>query len=102
MAWFKNLRELLGIQKKEECLCMIVTEQEGAEIWINGKNTGLVTPKPVYIPKHVEAQLTLKLTGHHDHIAYLRSPHTLTYYHCRLERIPLRLIRNENYQATAL
>lgn len=102
MAWFTTLREFLGIQKKDDCLCMIVTEQEGSEIWINGKNTGQVTPKPVYIPKHVEVQLTLKLTGHRDHVAYLRSSSTLTYYHCRLERIPLRLIHNENCQTAAL
>jgi len=95
MAWFKTLRELLIPSKPQMCLCMVVTEQEGAEIWINDKKTNYVTPKAVAFPKDVETKLTLKLVGHKDHTAYVRSSHTLTYYHCQLERVPLRLIRNE-------
>lgn len=95
MTWFKNLRELLGMQKTAMCLCMVVSEQEGAEIWINDRKTNFVTPKAVAIPKGPETKITLKLIGHHDHTAYVKSAHTLTYYHCTLDRIPLRLIRNE-------
>lgn len=103
MAWFKNLRELLGLQKPQSlCLCMVVTEQEGAEIWVNDKNTSYVTPKAISIPKDKETKVTLKMIGHKDHTAYVKSAHTLTYYHCSLERIPLRLIRNEVYQSASL
>ncbi|MEK2646034.1 hypothetical protein [Bdellovibrio sp. BCCA] len=104
MAWFKNLRELLGLQKNSTmCLCMVVSEQEGAEIWLNDRKTNFVTPKAVAIPKGPETKITLKLVGHKDHIAYVKSAHTLTYYHCKLERIPLRLIRNnEIYQSASL
>lgn len=102
MAWFKDLRELLGIQKDEKCLCMVVSEQEGAEIWISDKKTSFVTPKLVALPKNSEIKITLKMTGHRDHSALVRSTHNLTYYHCKLERIPLKVIRNENYQSAAL
>lgn len=100
MAWFGNLRELLGINNNEKCLCMVVTEQEGAEIWIEGKKTAFVTPKLVALPKNCEVKITVKMIGHHDHTAVVRSSHNLTYYHCKLERIPLRLINNER-SATA-
>ncbi|MBV2169438.1 MAG: PEGA domain-containing protein [Bdellovibrio sp.] len=102
MTWFKNLRELLGIQKNEMCLCMVVSEQEGAEIWIDGKKTNYLTPKLVALPKGTEVKITVKLIGHKDHTAFVRSSHNLTYYHCNLERIPLRLIHNEVYKSAAL
>lgn len=98
MAWFKTLREFLRIDKTPMCLCMVVSEQEGAEIWIDDKQTPFVTPKAVALPKGPESKITLKLIGHEDHTAYVRSNHTLTYYHCKLQRIPLRLIHNEVYQ----
>ncbi|WII73675.1 hypothetical protein QJS83_07280 [Bdellovibrio sp. 22V] len=103
MAWFKNLRQLLGLQKPEPmCLCMVVSEQEGAEIWLDGVKTNFVTPKIVAIPKSTDIKLTIKMVGHHDHEAVVSSPHTLTYYYCNLERIPLRLISNEVYRSATL
>lgn len=103
MAWFKTLRELLLPQpRSRSCLCMIVSEQEGAEIWLDDKDTGLLTPKAVVIPKNKEIKVTVKLVGHRDHVAYIRSAHNLTYYHCNLERIPLRLISNEVHHAASL
>lgn len=102
MAWFKNLRELLGLQKDEKCLCMVVSEQEGAEIWIDDKKTNFITPKLVALPKNTQVKITVKLIGHRDHTAYVRSGHNLTYYHCHLERIPLKLIRNESSATAAL
>lgn len=84
------------------CLCMVITEQEGAEIWINDKKTPFLTPKAVALPKGPESKITLKLIGHKDHTAHVRSSHTLTYYHCKLERIPLRLVSNENHHAASL
>lgn len=102
MTWFKNLRELLGIQKNPQCLCMVVSEQEGAEIWLDDRPTGFVTPHLISIPKNTEVKLTLKAIAHQDHTAYVRSSHELTYYHCNLKRIPLRLITNENHLRASL
>lgn len=101
MFSFKTLRELV-FPKNEPCLCMIVSEQEGAEIWIADKNTGFVTPKLTSIPKNCDVKITLKLTGHEDHITFVRSSHNLSYYYCNLERIPLRLIRNEIHHHTSV
>lgn len=94
MVWFKTLRELVFV-KNEPCLCMIVSEQEGAEIWINGKKTSHITPTLVTIQKNTAVKITLKLIGHKDHEASIQSTHNLSYYYCNLERIPLRLISNE-------
>lgn len=102
MLWIKNLKKILTFQKNTKCICMIISEQEGAEIWINNKNTNCVTPKLMELPLNKETLLTLKLTGHHDHRAHVRSQHALTYYHCKLERVPLRLIHNEDYTRAAL
>lgn len=102
MAWFKTLRELLNFGVKSPCLCMIITEQEGAEIWIEGKNTGLVTPKAINVARNSEVHLTLKLIGHYDHQVTIRSGHHLSYYHTKLERVPLRLISNESFEELSL
>lgn len=102
MTWFKNLRELLGMQKNPHCLCMVVSEQEGAEIWIDGQPTGLLTPHLISLPQNQDVQLTIKLIGHNDHTVFIRSTHDRTYYHCNLTRIPLRLIHNENDIPTSL
>lgn len=76
---------------------MIVTEQEGAEIWINGKDTGLLTPKAIEVPRNTEVDLTLKLTAHFNHAVTIRTGHHLSYYHTKLERVPLRLISNDTF-----
>lgn len=92
MALFKNLRELLGAKPKEMCLCMVVSEQEGAEIWVNDQRTNYVTPKLVAIPKDESVKVEVRLVGHENHSAMVRSSHNLTYYYCNLKRIPLKLI----------
>lgn len=97
MLWFRTLRELV-FHKNEPGLCMIVSEQEGAEIWIDDKKTTYTTPKLVAIPKNSDIKITIKLVGHKDHSSSVRSAHNLSYYYCNLERIPLRLIHNENHQ----
>ena len=102
MAWFKNLRELLGMNSTELCLCMVVSEQEGAEIWLNDKKLNYVTPKAIAVPRNADVKITLKLTAHKDHTAIVKSGHHLSYYHCELERIPLRLVRNENQKIASV
>lgn len=102
MAWFKTLREFIGLNSNSMCLCMIVSEQEGAEIWIDDKKTSLCTPKVVAVPRNTEVKITLKLTGHSDHTAYVKSGHHLSYYHCKLQRIPLKLIRNDIAKTASL
>ncbi|MGZ3771229.1 MAG: PEGA domain-containing protein [Bdellovibrio sp.] len=101
MFLFKTLRELLFV-KKDICLCMIVSEQEGAEIWIDGKPIGEVTPKLVSIPRNKPVKLTLKLTAHKDHVATVQSPHNLSYYYCQLQRVPLRLVNHEIHHFTSV
>lgn len=96
MAWFKTLRELLGLEKPEMCLCMVISEQEGAEIWVEDQKTSYVTPKLVAIKKDHPVRITVKMIGHEPHSAVVRSSHNLTYYYCNLTRIPLRLVSNEN------
>jgi hypothetical protein len=102
MPLFKNLRELIGHPKSQPGLCMIVSEQEGAEIWINAKKTNYVTPKLVAIPQNKEVKVTVELVGHEPHTAWVRSSHKLSYYYCSLKRIPLRLIHNENTDSLSL
>lgn len=101
MTWFKNLRDLIN-PSKEKFLCMVVSEQEGAEIWVNDVFTGELTPRAVYLNKSFENKVTLKLTGHRDHTAILTSTHTLSYYHCSLERIPLKLVVNNDALETSV
>lgn len=80
---------------------MVVSEQEGAEIWVNNEFTGEYTPRAVYLHKTLDNKITLKLIGHKDHSAILTSAHSLSYYHCNLERIPLKLVvDNESFEAT--
>ncbi len=100
MAWFKTLRELLNFGKSS-CLCMVITEQEGAEIWLNDKNTGLLSPKAITVPRNTEVKITLKLIGHYDHTAMVKSGHHLSYYHTKLHRVPLRLISNDSFEDSA-
>ncbi|WP_413557743.1 hypothetical protein [Bdellovibrio sp. HCB209] len=101
MAMFKTLRELLKHPKKDLCMCMVVSEQEGAEIWMNGEQTAVVTPRLVAIPKNEDVKIQVRMIGHEPHEALVRSSHNLSYYYCNLERIPLRLVRDEiDYCAT--
>ncbi|AHZ85060.1 hypothetical protein [Bdellovibrio bacteriovorus] len=99
MTWFKNLKELLGLEKPDMCLCMVVSEQEGAEIWVEGQRTNYFTPKLVAIKKDHPVKITVKMIGHEPHTAVVKSSHNLTYYYCNLERIPLRLVSNEVYRS---
>lgn len=102
MALFKNLSELLGLKKPEMCLCMVVSEQEGAEIWVEGRKTNFTTPRLVAIAKDTPVNISVKMIGHETHSAVVRSSHSLTYYYCKLERIPLKLVSNEIRQFASL
>ncbi|WP_413575074.1 hypothetical protein ACLVWU_12490 [Bdellovibrio sp. HCB290] len=95
MALFKTLRDLLKVPKKEFGLCMVVSEQEGAEIWVDNKPTPFVTPRMIAVPLNEDVKIEVRFTGHHSHMAIVRAPQKLSYYYCNLQRIPLRLIRNE-------
>ncbi len=93
---FNSLRQLLGLEIKHS-LCMIVCEQEGAEIWIDGIFTNQVTPKLVAIPFKKDVKVMIKMIGHEDHHAVVKANDKLSFYYCELKRIPLRLIKNEDY-----
>lgn len=103
MTLFKNLKELLGIKDSPGeylaqkipanlCLCMVVSEQEGAEIWVQGVRTNFVTPKLVAIPKNQNVNLEVRLPGYENCTASVQSSHNLTYYYCNLKRISFKLI----------
>ncbi len=92
MTLFKNLRELLLLPKKEKSLCMVVSEQEGAEIWIAGKKTNYCTPKLVVVPKDKDVLVEVKQVGFEPHRTWVRSTHNLSFHYCDLKRIPLRVV----------
>ena len=83
-------------------LCMVVSEQEGAEIWIDGKKTNYLTPKAVALPKNKEVEITVKQVGHEPHTARVFTRHTLSYHYCDLKRIPLKVIYNDQHQMASV
>ena len=100
---FKNLRQFLGLRPlPETILCMMLSEQEGAEIWVEGQKTEHVTPHLVKIPKDRDVKVEFKLIGHETHTAWVRSGSNLTYYYCQLTRIPLRLVVDEDTHALSV
>ncbi|MEN0060363.1 MAG: hypothetical protein AAGB31_16100 [Bdellovibrio sp.] len=108
MTWFQNLREFLGWGRlsafcitKDAYLCMVVSEQEGAEIWVEDRRTGDVTPKLMALPKNKDVKVTLRKPGFVDQTAWIRSSHNLSYYYCSLERPRLRLVSNEIHGYTS-
>ena len=74
-----------------------VSEQEGAEIWIDGAKTNYVTPKLVAIQQETDVAIEVKMIGHESHKAVVRSHHNLTYYYCNLKRTRLKLIKEERH-----
>ncbi len=104
MALFKNLKSFLGLSPllQDRGACMLVSEQEGAEIWIDGKNTKRLTPQMIAIPQMRDVKIELKLFGHETHQVTLRSSNKLSYYYCHLNRIPLRLVVNEVESSVSL
>lgn len=81
---------------------MVITEQEGAEIWVNDKNTHMVTPQAITVPRNTEVKITLRLVGHYEHTAMVKSGHHLSYYHTKLQRVPLRLISSDSFEDSEL
>lgn len=102
MVWFRDLRELLGLPPGGKGLCMIVSEQEGAEIWIEGRKTSYRTPHLVSLPKGRPVEVTIKQIGHYPWTASLQSSENLSYHYCDLQRIPLRVIHNDQQKNAAL
>ncbi len=99
MKMISSLRNLLGLEKKEYSSCMIVTEQEGAEIWINDENTFKVTPSLIQIEQNKEVSLMLKFHGHETHCVNLFTDKPRSFYYTELNRIPLRLVKvQETYE----
>lgn len=86
--WVALIKEFLS---PKVSACMVVTEQEGAHIFVNGKDTGKLTPSLVSIPQGKEVQVQLKKEGYLDHSAWVRSKHELTFYHCQLQKFKLKL-----------
>jgi len=74
-------------------VCMVVSDPEGAEIWVNGKKTKWVTPALVELPLSEETHLILKKNLFKDHEAWIRSQHELSFYFRALEKFHLRVVR---------
>lgn len=102
MTWLKNLREFFTGTREPMGLCMIISEQEGAEIWIEGKKTNYLTPKAVALPKNKEVEIMIKQVGHETHVARVFTRHNLSYHYCNLKRIPLKVIHNDEYHVASL
>lgn len=99
MNMLSSLRSMLGLEKKEYSNCMIVTEQEGVEIWINEENTFKVTPALIKIELGKETSLKLKLHGHETHFVNLYTDKPCSFYYTELTRTPLRLVTfQETYE----
>lgn len=94
MTLFENLRELLQLPltRTEKSLCMVVSEQLGAEIWIGGKKTNYHTPKLVVVPKGKDVLVEVKQVGFQNHRVWVRSIHNLSFHYCDLKRIPLHIV----------
>jgi PEGA domain len=73
-------------------VCMVVTDQEDVEIYVNGKKAPRKTPCLVKIKKEGESTLVLKKKGYQDHRVQLKSQHELSFYYCQLKRFELRLL----------
>lgn len=97
MTLFKNLKELLQLplSKTENTLCMVVSEQEGAEIWIAGRKTKFLTPKLVAVPKNRDVLVEIRQLGFEPNRTWVRGSHNLSFHYCDLKRIPLKLVTNE-------
>lgn len=74
----------------------VVTEQEGAEIWLNGENTGMLTPARVLVPATRPYRLLLSYPAHEDHEVELVTSSEKSFYYANLERRPLRLLINSD------
>jgi hypothetical protein len=86
------LKYIKPLLTKQDSVCMVVSEQENAKIYINGKDSHKSTPSLVRIPLNQEVRIVLKKEGFQDHHALIRSKHELTFYHCKLSKFELKLI----------
>lgn len=89
---FTNLRNFLGLQPK--ALCMVVSEQEDCEIWIDGRKTSHLTPKLVAIPKNKKIMIEVRKDCHEPHRAWVQTGQDLCFHYCELERVPLRVVQS--------
>ncbi len=78
---------------------MLVSEQEGAEIWINNKNSGLKTPAFVKVRQHEVNLIRLRKPGYQDHVVSLVSRQPTTYYYTSLKRPVFYVVPNIGKQA---
>lgn len=81
---------------KKKGVCMIVSEPDGAEIWINQKKTKWVTPALVQLPLNAESEVHLKKDHYKIHQAWIRSSHELSFYYRALEKIKLVVIHSSS------
>ncbi len=75
---------------------MVVSDPDGAEIWINKKKTKWVTPALVQLPLNAEAEVQLKKEHYLTHKAWIRSSHELSFYYRTLEKIKLSVVTSRD------
>ena len=71
---------------------MVVSEPEGAEIFVDGKNSNILTPGLVPLPLDFEMSLTLKKPGYEEIRVWVKSKHRLSFHYSQLSRTQLKLI----------
>ncbi|MEK6773256.1 MAG: hypothetical protein AABY64_04900 [Bdellovibrionota bacterium] len=75
---------------------MLVSDPDGAEIWINQKKTKWVTPALVQLPLNAEAEVQLKKEHYLIHKAWIRSSHELSFYYRTLEKLKLSVVTSNH------
>ena len=91
----KNLKTSWLNRFQKPGVCMIVSDPEGAEIWLNSKKTKWVTPALIQIPLNQETMIELKKETFLTTKSWIRSSHELSFYYKNLEKFKLTLINPE-------
>jgi hypothetical protein len=78
----------------EKGVCMLVTEQEGADIYIDRQSTGLKTPALVQVSIGKSMHVEFAKPGYKGHAVEIMSRNGASYYYAKL-RPALRLIPSQ-------
>lgn len=78
--------------------CMVVSEPEGAEIFVEGQSVGTFTPGLVQMDLDREVRFTLKKNGYESKTVVVKSQSQLSFFYTELEKNKLRLVSDESVQ----
>ena len=80
-------------------LCMVVSDQENAKIYINDKDTLKITPSLIKIPLNREVKINLVKHGYEDHEAFIRGKNELSFYYADLKKFEFKILTQEMDQS---